>query len=166
MHPVLFGVLAVYFGTHIPISIVLDSQVVFPRAWYPAFATNLFDFYTSNFPDFLFANCRTRYPYVRWIGVCEVFLQLPFFFVALYALARRREWIRIPAIIYCTHVPTTVIPAVADFLQNPEAEQYPLDARVRLSMLYGLYFLIPLVWLVDLVRRDHVFSSSVKAKAA
>jgi hypothetical protein len=116
------AILFLYFLTHIPITIFLDSQVVFPREWFPQFARDLFDFYTNSFPDFLFANCRTRYPYVRWIGVCEVFLQLPFFFVALYALYSRKNWIRIPAIVYCTHVPTTVIPAVADFLQNPEGK--------------------------------------------
>jgi hypothetical protein len=116
----LFYLLIVFFATHIPITIILDSQVVFPREWYPEFAQSLFDFHTSTFPDFLFKNCRTHYPYVRWIGACEVFFQLPFFFVALYALWYKKEWIRVPAIIYCTHVPTTVIPAVADFLQNPQ----------------------------------------------
>lgn len=120
MNTLLYYVLLLYFATHIPISIVLDSQTVFPQEWYPQFARDLWNFYVSNFPDFLFANCRTRFPYVRWIGACEIFLQLPFFFVALYALWHHKEWIRIPAIIYCTHVPTTVIPAVADFLQNPE----------------------------------------------
>jgi hypothetical protein len=112
--------LLAFFVTHIPITIVLDSQVVFPQELYPQFAQDLFTFYTDNFPDFLFKNCRTLYPYVRWIGACEVFFQLPFFFFAVYALWNKREWIRTPAIIYCTHVPTTVIPAVADFLQNPE----------------------------------------------
>jgi hypothetical protein len=49
----------------------------------------------------------------------------------------------------------------------PAAAQYPLVDRIKLSMLYGLYFIIPLVWLVDLVRHDFVFSrrpSSRKVK--
>lgn len=120
------GLLLVYFATHIPITIVLDSQVVFDQDFYPSFARDLFEYYINNYPDFLFKNCRTQYPYVRWIGACEVFLQLPFFFVAIYALYRRKEWIRIPGIVYCSHVATTVIPAVADFLQNPEGDMQVL----------------------------------------
>lgn len=100
--------LIVFFATHIPITIVVDSQVVFPRHLYPHWAKALFDFHLESNMDFLFRDCRTLYPYVRWIGACEVFLQLPFFFYAILMLWKKSNAIRVPAIVYCSHVITTV----------------------------------------------------------
>jgi hypothetical protein len=148
--------LLVYFITHIPITIFIDAQVVFDRAYFPQFARDLFDFHLRANQDFLFAGCRSSYPYVRWIGACEVFLQLPFFFYAVWGLWNKRNEMRIPAIIYCTHVPTTVIPAWADFLQNPAAPP-ALSARLQLFALYGIYFVIPCVWLLSLVSSEKIW---------
>jgi hypothetical protein len=93
---------------------------------------------------------------------CEALTQLPFFFVATYALLKReslglfaffcvarsnalidmhlavcatfagKNWIRVPFIIYGAHVATTVIPMLAEFAA---AEQLSVQQRLTLISL-------------------------------
>ena len=50
-------------------------------------------------------------PWFKVLVLMEVFLQLPFFFVGAYAFAARREWIRIPALVYGINVASTMVNA-------------------------------------------------------
>ena len=53
-------------------------------------------------------------PWFRVLVLIEVFLQLPFFFVGAYAFAARREWIRIPALVYGLNVASTMVSTSRD----------------------------------------------------
>ena len=75
---------------------------------------------------------------------CEIFVQLPFFFVAAFGFLRGRNWMRVPILIYGTHVATTVLPMLADFLLSPKAKgNGPL-----LAAMYAPYFLLPAAMVV------------------
>ena len=41
----------VFFVSHIPITLLVDSQGVFPREWYPNFARNMLDDFIRDFKD-------------------------------------------------------------------------------------------------------------------
>ncbi|XP_078404233.1 sigma intracellular receptor 2 isoform X1 [Cetorhinus maximus] len=85
--------------------------------------------------------------------LCEALLQMPFFPVAAYAFYKGGcSWIRTPAIIYSTHVATTVIPILAHILFNDfSASTYPgpktMSERLSLLAIYTPYLLIP-VWIL------------------
>ena len=52
---------------------------------------------------------RQQPPWFRVLVLLEIFVQLPFFLVGVYAFAARREWIRIPALIYGINVTSTMV---------------------------------------------------------
>ena len=87
MHRALRVIFALYFATHIPITLLVDAQAVLPPAWFPGFARRLVDYHVRTFHDPLM---RAPQPgWFRALVACELGLQLPFFFVALRALAAR-----------------------------------------------------------------------------
>jgi hypothetical protein len=57
----------------------------------------------------------------RWFVAfcfCEVSMQLLFFPFAAWAILKGRNLIRIPLIIYCTHVATTLVAILFDLLTS------------------------------------------------
>lgn len=41
----------VFFVTHIPITILVDSQAIFPAEWYPRFARNMLQQFLKDYKD-------------------------------------------------------------------------------------------------------------------
>ena len=141
-----------YFISHIPITLCVDMQALFGQ-YYPEPLRNLFAWYSSTYHDVLMAP-----PSPIWLQsfiTCEVFLQLPFFFYATRALWNRDNSIRVPMIIYGTHVATTVLPILAELLHSPELTAS--EVMILLSF-YVPYLLIPLALVYD-------FSSSAEPLA-
>ena len=93
--------------------------------------------------------------------VCEVFLQFPFFFAACYAFIAGSNWIRIPAIIYAAHVMTTLVPIMAAFIFDPAY----LNHNPVLLATYAVYFIIPLLLLLNMVCYERPFDYEEKKKA-
>lgn len=93
----------------------------------------------------------------RAIAWVELLAQLPFFFVATYALLRRRNWIRIPLIVYGAHVATTLVPIYGALLTAPGL---PADKLLALCGFYFPYLAIPLgiVWWA--ARNETLFPSA------
>ena len=84
-----------------------------------------------------------RPPWFKAIVWVEVLGQLPFFAVALYAWLYRREWVRVPAIVYGAHVATTLVPILGHFM----GAAIPTAKLQLLLAFYAPYLLVPL-WLV------------------
>ncbi len=132
-------VFLIYFITHIPITLVLDLQVIFGQ-YYPPVLQALCQWYINTYNDNLI---RTQPIWLKSFIWCEFFVQMPFFFYATYALLYKKNSIRIPAIVYGTHVATTVLPILSEFMFsnfNTVAE------RNMLFAFYLPYLIIPL-WL-------------------
>lgn len=71
----------------------------------------------------------------------EVLVQAPFYMLAMYAFARQRSWIRVPAIVYST-VLLTIMPIVlAEQYLGPHATSQPW----LVTAVYGAYVLMPLL---------------------
>lgn len=90
--------------------------------------------------------------------VCEVFLQFPFFFFACYAFIAGKNWIRIPSIIYATHVMTTLVPIMSAFIFDPAF----LNHNPVLLATYSVYFIIPLLLLLNMVLYTNPFNYEEK----
>ena len=106
MNEIWRGILLFYFISHIPITIVLDLQGAFGQ-YYPEILQNLFKWYITTYNDPLMAS---RPPWFQAfltyaildLGLhecilipclqcsCEAAVQLPFFFVASYALLKSK----------------------------------------------------------------------------
>ena len=75
-----------FFATHIPATILVDSQAVVPAQHVPDFAKALLKFHVETNHDALMAAPPVWLRSVIWL---EVTCQLPFFFAALHALVHR-----------------------------------------------------------------------------
>ena len=75
----------------------------------------------------------------RALCISELALQLPFFFVGAYGIARRRDWVRIPAILYGSFVSATMVPILAELAAHDE----PGYQRGVLLSFYLPYLLFP-----------------------
>ncbi|XP_030009027.1 sigma intracellular receptor 2 [Sphaeramia orbicularis] len=162
-----------YFASHIPITLCIDLQALLPAQVYPQWLKYLVQWYAGAFRD----------PMVvappAWFGsfiVCEALLQLPFFPVAAYAFWKGGcRWIRTPAIVYSTHVATTLVPILAHILfysfpSEPHLGPQTMQERWFLVSIYAPYLIIPVMLLLTMLLSstyNHTSTSgntSVKAK--
>ncbi|XP_034276659.1 sigma intracellular receptor 2 [Pantherophis guttatus] len=156
---VLEWLFAFYFLAHIPITLLFDLQALLPGL-YPSALTDMLTWYKTTFKDSLVANPE---PWFRSFLYFEAFPQLFFFPVAAYAFWKGScKWIRIPVIIYTTHVTTTVVPCLAqilfaDFSNAKVPGPQSLQERLTLAAFYAPYLAIPLVMLLFVL-----FSSAYK----
>lgn len=74
-------------------------------------------------------------PWFKSFVWSEVLVQLPFFFVGAYAFATRKNWIRIPAIIYGSFVCATMVP-ILTVLATHRAAGYKPGALIAFYMPY------------------------------
>ncbi|PIO33097.1 hypothetical protein AB205_0061710 [Aquarana catesbeiana] len=143
-----------YFFSHIPITLLVDLQAVLPSAWYPQQLLDLMRWYTATFKDHLMRNPP---PWFMSFVYCEAIVQLPFFPVAAYAFFKGGcRWIRVPAIVYSSHVATTVLAILAhllfgDFPKTKELESPTQQERLTLVAIYAPYLVIPLLILVTML---------------
>merc|ERR1712038_1057686 len=145
---ILDSIFCVYFITHIPITIFIDSQVFFPTSWYPKQLVDLLHWYSREYKDCMVVNPPSWF--VSFVA-CECAFQFPFFFIATYAFWKGGcRWVRLPAAVYGTHVATTVIAILFHImLHDFSSEKVPgpetLEERLTLFFIYFPYFLVPLL---------------------
>ncbi|XP_045173149.2 sigma intracellular receptor 2-like [Mercenaria mercenaria] len=143
-----------YFASHIPVAMFIDSQAVLPRWIYPKPAVDLVDWYMVEFGDSMMKGTQAWF---QSFIVCEILLQFPFFFVALYAFWKgvsKNRWIRIPLIVYSTHVTTVLICIyhhlfLHDFSKDDLPGPKTTRDRVILGLIYFPYFIVPVMLLID-----------------
>ncbi len=129
--------------------------------------------YANEFKDHL-ANPSLAPVWFKSVLAAELLIQLPFFFVALYAWVTKANWIRLPTIAYGAHVATTLIPIVGDFLfaQGGPVLFENTTQRLTLIAIYSPYFIIPLLLMWRALTRAHMFDPTLvegplqKAKSA
>jgi len=137
-------VFLIYFAIHIPITILVDAHALVPdRNIFPQATIDAVDWYIKEFGDFLMAEPPLWFQSLVW---AEMLLQLPFFFFAVYAFAKCRNWIRIPALLYGMHLVTVMIPILFETLFTPMNPQH----RIKMLSIYLPWFLIPLAILIKM----------------
>ncbi|XP_022344651.2 sigma intracellular receptor 2-like [Crassostrea virginica] len=157
-----------YFVSHIPITVLFDSQVIFPSWIYPKMLLDVKDNYCEHFKDVLMADPPPWFKSFCW---CELLLQFPFFFVATYALwkgVQNCRWIRVPFIVYSTHVATTTVAICYHILM--ERFDHPknrgpdsLKERVSLLAIYAPYLVIPILLLLDSLFSEVYFKKTKRS---
>lgn len=72
----------IYVATHIPISLFLDCQALYPAHLVPQPLVDLNAYYVNTFKDPLISNVHNL-PWFKSFVYCEAIFQIPFFFWAL-----------------------------------------------------------------------------------
>lgn len=80
----------VYFITHIPITLCIDLQALFGQ-YYPELLKGLYSWYLSTYNDILMKEVPL---FLKSFIYAEIIIQLPFFFIATYAIYNKKNWIR------------------------------------------------------------------------
>eukprot|EP01027_Heterolobosea_sp_BB2_P013041 GEZU01018856.1.p1 GENE.GEZU01018856.1~~GEZU01018856.1.p1 ORF type:complete len:104 (-),score=28.87 GEZU01018856.1:213-524(-) len=93
--------------------------------------------------------------FFKSLVLCEMFLQLPFFFVGAYAMFRGCNWFRVPGLLYGAHVATTLVPLLAEFYST----------KNFLAMgIYMPYLIIPLMLIARLYSSERPFDAPAGKK--
>eukprot|EP00245_Coleochaete_scutata_P004462 TRINITY_DN170_c0_g1_i2.p1 TRINITY_DN170_c0_g1~~TRINITY_DN170_c0_g1_i2.p1 ORF type:complete len:173 (+),score=29.68 TRINITY_DN170_c0_g1_i2:68-586(+) len=141
----------IFFIVHIPTSLLIDSQVVLPPGLFPQVLQDLLQFHISTNEDFLVGS---KPAWFIGLTMCELLVQVPYFFIASYAFIAGKQWIQMPSILYGSHVATTLIPILAEFW----ASSLSFEAKVKLTGIYIPYLIIPLWVLFRMVLTTHPFT--------
>ncbi|XP_037267418.1 sigma intracellular receptor 2 [Falco biarmicus] len=149
---------ALYFLSHIPVTLLVDLPALLPAGLPPRGLTELLQWYATTFRDPMMLQPPEWFKAFMY---CEIFLQMPFFPVAVYAFLKGScKWIRTPAVIYSTHVATTLLAILAHILFHDFSKSEllgPQTQRERLILLsiYVPYLLIPLLILFTMLYNPH-----------
>lgn len=157
MNNIIRSIFLIYFITHIPITISLDLQIILGQ-YYPESLQLLFSWYINTYNDQLLL---TKPIWLKSFIWAELLLQTPFFFVAIYALLNKCNWIRIPSIIYGSHVATTVWPIIAEISSSKLTNSIE---KLILYSFYIPYFIIPLWLMLYMSIYSKPFPESLKQK--
>jgi len=141
-----------FFMSHIPITMLVDSQAALPRDIFPQFAVDIVHWYSNGdlFNDPLI---REQPEWFRHIVFCEITMQLPFFFFATGMLWNRSNTLRLPGLLYGSHVATTMAPILGHFYFSTALTS---SQRASLIAVYSPYLIIPL-WLIAALLRGEPF---------
>lgn len=79
----------VYFATHIPITLLVDLQSVYPPKYVPQALKDLNQWYLTTYKDPFMTNA-SNLPWFKSFGFCELFVQTPLFFAACHGLYKSK----------------------------------------------------------------------------
>lgn len=157
MNTILYHIYLFFFSSHILATICLDMQALpIVGEYYPTVLKNLLKYYVTTFKDPLMSK---QPPFLQSFIIAEAIFQLPFFFVFLYALSKKKNWIRIPSIFYGSHTATTVWAILYEFALSKEIDN---NTKATLICLYYPYFLIPLILAIHMAFTEIPFPDKSK----
>ncbi|EDQ89608.1 uncharacterized protein MONBRDRAFT_25127 [Monosiga brevicollis MX1] len=161
-----------FFASHIPITLLMDSQAILPPSLVPGSISSLQRFYVETFQDPLMANPPVWF---KSMVTCELLIQLPFFFWACRAIKNGAHqalnsivWyhinlgdnsIRLPGLLYGAHVATTLVPILGEFLFGFPAANLSTTQRLALVALYSPYLLVPIHYAWHLLRHPKPYGT-------
>jgi len=134
-----------YFIVHLPISLLIDTQLIFPRDPFPPFLRAVVDDWVRDVDDQLVG---TRPLWYRTFVWCEMLLHIPYFLFAIYAFARERRWIRQITLVYAAQVLGSMVPIVIESWQRSTSIGVSLDRKLRLQGVLAIWCLIPCLLLI------------------
>uniref|UniRef100_A0A7S2UJB6 EXPERA domain-containing protein n=1 Tax=Attheya septentrionalis TaxID=420275 RepID=A0A7S2UJB6_9STRA len=144
---------------------MMDSQAIVSREFYPQIILDTLEWYAETFKDpFMVPDSP---PWFRSLILCELLLQVPFFFVSVYALwtpgnISGSGWFRSACMIYGAHTSTTLIPILATIASNPEIN------TAETATLFGFYLpylILPLLLTIIAASSEDVFGPSKEKKS-
>jgi hypothetical protein len=136
--------------------VVVDPRNFQYPIWPPAPLIDLVHWYGNHFDPLLMA----RPPFWRMTIWIDVLLFGPFYFFALYAFIRGRDWIRVPALVWSGIMLANVLIILMD-------ERYGVTPAPNFGLVVAFnlsWLLFPLLMILRM-RKDHPFTRAVPAAA-
>ncbi|KZW01243.1 hypothetical protein EXIGLDRAFT_638565 [Exidia glandulosa HHB12029] len=156
-----------FFIVHIPISLLVDFQQLYPRQWVPSAVTALADWYLSEHGDPIYAGgmglLKSRPHDVVWLQsftVLEMIFQFPVFFVGAWALYNgRKAWYPL-LLAYGASTATTLVACVSYLAAYPTAskksatfETMTVEQKLHVIAMMSPWIVIPALLTVDMALR-------------
>ncbi|KAJ1667414.1 Transmembrane protein 97 [Coemansia sp. RSA 1646] len=155
-----------YFISHIPITLCVDLQPLIPTGSVPRPLLVLNDVLTRQLRDpfmVLGNSSSSDLTWFRSLLACELVLQLPFFFYAVWALWVSSPRRHLPLLVYGAHVSTTMAPILGMLLFGNIDRS--CHERMLLASMYVPYLLIPLAMVcVSYSRCASMISAKLKSQ--
>ena len=149
-----------FFLSHIPITLLVDSQALF-GSYYPDSLRQVYAWYTASYKDVLMDHDLTP-SWAKGLMCCEVFFQLPFFVYASFMILNRKEGLRLPGIVYGAHTATTLVPILIYIWTFPEdSAPFPNQSdKLILFMFYLPYLVVPMVFCIYCLFNERLFKEN------
>ncbi len=148
-----------YFLLHIPLTLFVDSQAVFPREHYPQVFRQMLDDWIRDYDDQLM---KSPPAFIKAYVALALFTHIPFFLVATVAFIKGHNYIRLPTIIYGISTATTVVASIAEAWVR-FSPHTPMTTRYACLSVYALWMVIPLL-LVVRAWNDNMFGQQENKK--
>eukprot|EP00730_Choanoeca_flexa_P010151 TRINITY_DN16027_c0_g1_i1.p1 TRINITY_DN16027_c0_g1~~TRINITY_DN16027_c0_g1_i1.p1 ORF type:complete len:167 (+),score=13.54 TRINITY_DN16027_c0_g1_i1:3-503(+) len=148
-----------FFASHIPITMLIDSQAVLPASLFPSILKQTVRWYAETTPDPMMANPPGWF---KPLVAGEVLLQLPFFFLALQKIPKGDNTLRLPGLVYGVHVATTLMPIFGEVFFGDATAELPLKNKLLLAAIYSPYFLIPLHFAYTMYTSEQPYAKRLK----
>ncbi|GJE90316.1 DUF2781 domain-containing protein [Phanerochaete sordida] len=157
-----------FFVIHIPATLLIDVQALYPAWLVPRFISVLPELYVGFSRDPLIGGVMgllgssENYNWFKTFLVLELCFQLPVFVIAARGLLNNSKSIYLLMLIYAASTATTTLPCLAVIIQTPTTSAETLAANIvsittteRLMLLssYLPFFLLPLGMTVDMAQR-------------
>ncbi|KAJ3297044.1 Transmembrane protein 97 [Rhizoclosmatium sp. JEL0117] len=140
----------IFFILHIPISLFIDAQIIWPSLPYPELALNANADYIRDTNDFLLIERKPWFLSLVW---CEFIIQLPFYLYLIWALVRDSKYVRTAGIIYGTHTCTCLVPILYEMIFTDNGIQTFGQKAVTVAI-YSIWFVMPFAILVACIFRQ------------
>eukprot|EP00892_Ulva_mutabilis_P006491 jgi/Ulvmu1/4213/UM019_0192.1 len=106
-----------YLIAHVVIGLLFDSQTVLPHSWYPQELLDVVDGYATLGDDLV----RGAPAWFRSLVWMEILIQMPLSVFLIWTYQCKVPSLRWAALLYSTHVITTMPPIIAHFSSTLEA---------------------------------------------
>ncbi|KDR80626.1 hypothetical protein GALMADRAFT_240968 [Galerina marginata CBS 339.88] len=157
-----------FFAMHLPASLIIDLQYIYPPQLVPGFLRGLLDMYIDMSRDPLIGGVHGAFGdsgHLMWFKtflVLEAVFQIPVFVLGLRGLYKGSQSIYPLLVLYGASSATTTLACITAVLQTPELTDIALSRGVaavtsqqRLMLLssYVPFFLVPLIMAADMAFR-------------
>lgn len=152
-------VLIVYLFSHGILALLIDVQAILPdmlagvyELYKHAGLTAVVQQWVDQQGDILM---ESRPPWFKAIVVGEIIFQCPLSLALGYGWLTKAQWARIPGLIYCVHVMTTMIPIMSELC---------IDERPTLlcKVTYGIWILLPAIMLLRCLQQPPLFEERAR----
>lgn len=152
--------LTAYLAVHAILALLIDVQSIAPPALYALYEqaglTAVVAQWVRQEGDFLVGENPLWF---RLIVGGEIMLQVPTCFALAYGFATAKQWVRLPSLMYSTHVLTTMIPIMGVLCSDPR----PTD---KCKLVYAFWVMMPAALLLRCLPWARGFPSFASAQIA
>ncbi|KAG6374727.1 transmembrane protein 6/97 [Boletus reticuloceps] len=157
-----------FFLIHLPASLLLDCQPLYPPSLVPSFISQLPELYIQFSADPLvggalgYFGTSNDFTWFKTFLLVEAFFQIPVFILGMKGLWKNSRCIYVLILIYGASTATTTLPCLAVLFNTPitsaetiatGVQSITMSQRYMLLSSYLPFFLVPMLMTIDMATR-------------